>query len=144
LGSFYTRECKPKIETMKRRHLFLAALAAVGAIAAGLFLVFLLSDSDEQRRQMEVILLGRTVEEVTATLEAKVNFHITREDFQKKHPHAPEWPAGDDAVGHWIVGPPGREALVQAWFDRDGRAIKVSVRDLLSFEDRFRRFFRFF
>jgi hypothetical protein len=113
---------------MGKRRLRTIAIFIGLAIACVMVLWFVMPS--EQSRY-EDLLLGRTLEQVTTTLEARPYWYSTKEDWEKQPAH-PLWPDDQAAMAHWRLGLIGNEYFVTVIFDKAGIATKISYSSSLS------------
>ena len=120
---------------MQKRILRAIAIFLGVAIACVMVVRFVIPS--EQSRY-EDLLLGKTLEQVKATLDAHPYWYSTKEEWEKQPEHL-QWPDDQAAMAHWCLGPKGD--FVTVIFDKAGIAIRVSYSSSLSMT--FRRWLSF-
>jgi hypothetical protein len=99
--------------------------------------------SSTEKRRYEDALLGKTLEQVKATLGARLHSYHTKEQFQKLVAEPVQWPDGEEAIGIWIKGRPPNEEAIYVHFDKEGLAMRIQFSSQSSFQNRLRSWLPF-
>jgi hypothetical protein len=113
---------------MRKRILRAIAIFLGVAIASFVVLWFLIPS---QQSRYEALLLGKTLEQVKTTLDARPYWYSTKEEWEKQPEHL-RWPDDQAAVAHWSIGPIGDEFFMTVIFDKAGIATRVRYSSSLS------------
>jgi hypothetical protein len=109
--------------------LLLVALPVLGFLGAWLLVPN--ADLAEQKR-LEILLLGKTLDETQTAMGRKPDDYKTREQCRKLYGEC-RWPAGKEAIAHWWSG---RGDAISVAFDGNGTATWVLFQSSFSMRRR--------
>ena len=128
-----------------RARLLRAAGLLLGLGIVGFVVPWLLfrDSSLNEKRRYEDALLGKTLDQVNATMNAPPVWYMTKDDWQKQSAEPLQWPDEEAANALWIKGLPPREDMILVVFDKAGLATRVGFSSWASFPRQLQRWLPF-